>query len=90
MSQVLGAQYDRAQMWTPKSQRTGRSAFNFIDKQGRFSAFLLRLDGLSGHAQGYNRFIYHMDVKTTDNETFEITQAELDRVSHLSSLGCPF
>jgi hypothetical protein len=71
-------------MRTPKDQRKNRAAFNFTDVQGRFSSFLMRLDGMSGNAQGYTRFIYHMDVKATDTEVFEITQAELDRVSLLT------
>jgi hypothetical protein len=69
-------------MWTPRDQRkNGRAAFNFTDTQGRFSAFLMRLDGMSGKAQGYTRLIYHLDVKTTDTQFFKITQDELDRVS---------
>lgn len=68
-------------MWKTKSERLGGPAFNFSDRQGRFSAFLMRLDGLSGKAQGYTRLIYHLDVKATDGETFSITQKELDQVS---------
>lgn len=41
----------------------------------------MRLDGMSGKAQGYTRLIYHLDVKTTDTQFFKITQDELDRVS---------
>jgi hypothetical protein len=41
----------------------------------------MRLEGMSGKAQGYTRLIYHLDVKTTDTESFKITQTELDRVS---------
>lgn len=69
-------------MWSPQGRRKpSEAAFNFIDSQGRFGAFLMRLDGLPGGAQGYTRLIYHLDVKTTDRGTFKITQAELDRVS---------
>lgn len=69
-------------MFTPRDRRgNSGAAFNFTDAQGRFGAFLMRLDGMSGGAQGYTRLIYHLDVKTTDTESFRITQAEIDRVS---------
>lgn len=67
-------------MWTRNNQSNSQATFNFADTQGRFSSFLMRLDGMSGNAQGYTRFTYHIDVKATDTEEFEITQAELDRV----------
>ncbi|PKS05647.1 hypothetical protein jhhlp_008166 [Lomentospora prolificans] len=82
---VLGPQYDRENMWIPKNSRgSERGAFNFIDTQGRFSAFLMRLDGLAGKAQGYTRLIYHLDVKATVSDYFKITQEELDRARKYS------
>jgi hypothetical protein len=68
-------------MWVPKSSRGGdRATFNFTDTQGRFGAFLMRLDGMRGRAQGYTRLIYHLDVKAMDSLHFKFTQDELDRV----------
>ncbi|KAJ4239585.1 hypothetical protein NW757_012606 [Fusarium falciforme] len=54
-------------MWTPKGSRgSDRAVFNFTDSTGRFSAFLMRLDGMPGKAKGYARMTYHLDVKVTD------------------------
>ncbi|RTE70398.1 hypothetical protein BHE90_015207 [Fusarium euwallaceae] len=80
LSIVLDSQYNREKMWTPKGSRGGdRAAFNFTDSTGRFSAFLMRLDGMPGKAKGYTRMTYHLDVKATDSGSFKITQDELDR-----------
>ncbi|RSL54666.1 hypothetical protein CEP53_007385 [Fusarium sp. AF-6] len=80
VSIVLDSQYNREKMWTPKGSRGGdRAAFNFTDSTGRFSAFLMRLDGMPGKAKGYTRMTYHLDVKATDSGSFKITQDELDR-----------
>ncbi|KAL2669765.1 hypothetical protein Neosp_015210 [[Neocosmospora] mangrovei] len=80
LSIVLDSQYNRDKMWTPKGSRgSDRAAFNFTDSTGRFSAFLMRLDGMPGKAKGYTRMTYHLDVKATDSGMFKITQDELDR-----------
>ncbi|RSL91902.1 hypothetical protein CDV31_015378 [Fusarium ambrosium] len=80
LSIVLDSQYNLEKMWTPKGSRGGdRAAFNFTDSTGRFSAFLMRLDGMPGKAKGYTRMTYHLDVKATDSGSFKITQDELDR-----------
>lgn len=69
-------------MWAAQDKRTNATAtFNFTDTQGRFGAFLMRLDGMPGRAQGYTRLIYHLEVKATTKDYFKITQDELDRVS---------
>ncbi|KAM0283500.1 hypothetical protein ACHAQH_002451 [Verticillium albo-atrum] len=85
---VLGPQYDQGTMWTTRSKRKPEeAAFNFTDSQGRFSAFLMRLEGASGKAQGYNRFVYHLDVKATDKPQtrhFKISQDELNRARQFS------
>ncbi|EEY15701.1 conserved hypothetical protein [Verticillium alfalfae VaMs.102] len=85
LTAVLGPQYDAGTMWTSRSKRKAEeAAFNFTDAQGRFSAFLMRLDGTSGKGQGFNRFVYHIDVKATDKPQtnhFKISQDELNRVS---------
>lgn len=80
---VLGPQYVKAEMWKTRRQRgqLDTAAFAFSDTQGKFSAFLMRLEGLSGGAQGYTRLVYHLDVKASDSGTFELTQDELARVS---------
>lgn len=81
---VLGAQYDKSSTWKSQRQRRNdEAAFTFSDVEGKFSAFLMRLDGLPGNAQGYTRLVYHLDVKVTEYSSFEITQGELDRVRHL-------
>ncbi|SPN98452.1 uncharacterized protein DNG_01496 [Cephalotrichum gorgonifer] len=85
LAAVLGPQYDKSSMWKSRADRKGDpAAFNFSDTQGRFSAFLMRLEGLPGKAQGYTRLIYHLLVKTTDGETFKITQEELTRAREYS------
>lgn len=72
-------------MWTPKGSRgSDHAAFNFTDSTGRFSAFLMRLDGTPRKAKGYTRMTYHLDIKATDSGGFKITQDELDRGSFLS------
>ena len=82
---VLGPQYDKSSMWKSRREwsREKHAAFSFSDAEGRFSAFLMRLDGLPGNAQGYTRLVYHLDVKVTDGESFVLTQYELDRVRRL-------
>lgn len=79
---VLGPQYSKATMWNSRWGRRNEqaAAFQFSDTQGRFSAFLMRLEGLPGNAQGYTRLVYHLDVKVSDGATFELSQNELDRV----------
>ncbi|RSL45040.1 hypothetical protein CEP54_014440, partial [Fusarium duplospermum] len=85
LSIVLDSQYNRDKMWTPKGSRgSDRAAFNFTDSTGRFSAFLMRLDGMPGKAKGYTRMTYHLDVKATDSGGFKITQDELDRARNNS------
>ncbi|EGY19727.1 uncharacterized protein VDAG_01743 [Verticillium dahliae VdLs.17] len=90
LTAVLGPQYDAGTMWTSRSKRKAEeAAFNFTDSQGRFSAFLMRLDGTSGKGQGFNRFVYHLDVKATDKPQtnhFKISQDELNRC-HLPFCG---
>ncbi|ROT35439.1 hypothetical protein SODALDRAFT_283794 [Sodiomyces alkalinus F11] len=85
---ILGPQYNSETMWTPRSKRRPTtSAFTFVDSQGRFSSFLMRLEGRTGKAQGYNKLMYHLDVKAMERPQtsgFQLTQAELDRV------GCSF
>lgn len=68
-------------MWQKRRQRGAAAAFAFADTQGKFSSFLMRLEGLSGKAQGYTRLVYHLDVKASDSGDFELTQSELGRVS---------
>ncbi|SPO01787.1 uncharacterized protein DNG_04460 [Cephalotrichum gorgonifer] len=91
LSVVLGSQYDKGSMW--KAHRAKKSedlaAFSFPDTDGRFSAFLMRLEGLPGHAQGYTRLVYHLDVKVADGESFIMTQAELDRARKYSVHSYP-
>ncbi|KAM0617931.1 hypothetical protein ACHAP0_001196, partial [Verticillium nonalfalfae] len=88
LTAVLGPQYDAGTMWTSRSKRKAEeAAFNFTDAQGRFSAFLMRLDGTSGKGQGFNRFVYHIDVKATDKPQtnhFKISQDELNRARQFS------
>ncbi|KAH6686915.1 hypothetical protein F5X68DRAFT_276173 [Plectosphaerella plurivora] len=80
LATVLGIQYDKQRMWSAKDQRRNAvAAFNFTDTQGRFSGFLMRLDGMSGKAEGYTRLIYHLDVKTSSHDSFKMTQEELNR-----------
>lgn len=80
---ILGRQYYKEQMWQTRRQRRqfSTAAFTFADTQGKFSSFLMRLDGLPGKAQGYTRLVYHLDVKASDSGYFELTQNELARVS---------
>ena len=69
-------------MWKSRRDRKDLEvgAFTFMDGDGRFSAFLMRLDGLHGNAQGYTRLVYHLDVKVSDGGSFVLAQDELDRV----------
>ncbi|KAM0323126.1 hypothetical protein ACHAQA_008976 [Verticillium albo-atrum] len=88
LAAILGPQYDAGTMWTARSKRKPEeAAFNFTDSQGRFSSFLMRLEGTPGKAQGYNRLIYHLDVKATDRpqtRQFKISQDELNRARQFS------
>ncbi|KAL2757677.1 hypothetical protein ACRALDRAFT_1079807 [Sodiomyces alcalophilus JCM 7366] len=85
---ILGPQYKPDTIWTPRSKRRpSDSAFTFVDSQGRFSSFLMRLEGRTGKAQGYNKLMYHLDVKATERpqtSSFRLTQAELDRARNFS------
>ena len=71
-------------MWNSYQWRNG-AAFTFSDTEGRFGAFLMRLDGLHGNAQGYTRLFYHLDVKVADAGSFVLSQSELDRVSRTTA-----
>lgn len=86
---ILGPQYNPETIWTPRSRRRPNgSAFTFVDSQGRFSSFLMRLEGRTGKAQGYNKLMYHLDVKATEraqSSSFNLSQTELDRVSCCST-----
>ena len=77
-------------MWNSRwrSNQKG-AAFKFSDTQGRFGAFLMRLEGLPGNAQGYTRLVYHLDVKVADGGTFELSQNELDRVRNMPPTAKP-
>lgn len=81
---ILGPQYMAEDIWNPRGKRkSGHSSFIFADSQGRFSSFLMRLEGRTGKAQGYTNMIYHLDVKATEKQqagSFQLSQAELDRV----------
>lgn len=86
LDMVLGVQYDRQLMWASRKGRPlGRAPFTFADSQGRFTALLMRLDGITGRTQGHGNLIYHLDVKASDkpqSRDFKLTQEELDRVSY--------
>lgn len=88
LASVLGLQYDKQRIWLPKEQRNNDlAAFNFTDTQGRFSALLMRLDGMPGKARGYTHLIYHLDVKATNKDSFQMTQDEIARVSRTLPKG---
>lgn len=78
---MLGPQYDKTTMWNSRwGRKDQQAAFQFADTQGRFGAFLMRLEGLPGNSQGYTRLVYHLDVKVSEGGSFELSQNELDRV----------
>lgn len=78
-------QWDADLMWTGRrATNAGVAAFTFEDTQGRFTSFLMRLEGVSAKGQAYGNIIYHIDVKATDKQQgreFKISQKELNRVS---------
>ena len=77
-------------MWNSRwRSKQKAAAFKFSDTQGRFGAFMMRLEGLPGNAQGYTRLVYHLDVKVADGGTFELSQSELDRVRNIPPAAKP-
>jgi len=72
-------------MWTGRHSKNANAAtFTCEDGQGRFTSFLMRLEGISIRGQAYGNTIYHIDVKSTDKEDgqeFKLSQTEIDRVS---------
>ncbi|KAM6529160.1 hypothetical protein FALCPG4_007306 [Fusarium falciforme] len=77
-------------MWTPKGSRGGdRAVFNFTDSTGRFSAFLMRLDGMPGKAKGYARMTYHLDVKVTDSGVSRLPKTSLTELVRTRSTANP-